>query len=642
MDNKNSQEHRRWRVNMQVLKWATIALPIIFLVSLDLLRHSFFYGRLHTLSGFVATYTVIALAVVIFSFSIFGFISRLQRRTIDQNRHLSALNDIVRASAGSLGLEDTLYASLKIVVANMNVDSGVICLVDAEKEEHALVCYIGLSPEVAERIQKRRLRDEPIGLTAVRTGRPVIIERVCEDTRVTEAAKREGVKSIISAPLKFEGEVNGILAISTRTERHFSDADQEFLESIAGQLGMVIRNEQLYQRVELHNRELGALLAVGKAVTSSLELGELLDKSLDTIIEVMPINIAEIWLVDGEEGLIMKCHRGAYREAFLEQTRFRMGEGMPGIVAQSRQPILVHNLPEDDRFLRKEAVKAGFHTLCALPLFFQKKLVGVMLVAALSANVLEGQRELRLLEGLGEWLAIAIENARLYQQVQDMAILQERERLAREMHDGMAQLLGYINTQTMAVKKLLSNGQLSRATEELARMETIARDLYADAREIILGLRTTAIGEDGLLPALRRYAERYTEMTGIQVEFGTNGGVESPRLPSTIEIQLLRIVQESLTNIRKHAKATEAKVTFQRNDSQIRVTIADNGQGFESTHLPLTGRPRFGLQTMRERAEALGGSLIIDSATGQGTRVEVCIPLAAWDGQVLSYESSAG
>ncbi|MBI2328744.1 MAG: sensor histidine kinase [Chloroflexi bacterium] len=206
----------------------------------------------------------------------------------------------------------------------------------------------------------------------------------------------------------------------------------------------------------------------------------------------------------------------------------------------------------------------------------------------------------------------------------------------------MEQLLGYINNQTLAVKKPLSNGQLSGATEELAKMEATARELYADAREVILGLRTTAIGEDGLLPALRRYAERYTEITGIKVEFDVNSAIESPRLSSTIEIQLLRIIQESLTNIRKHAKATEAKVTFHRNDSQIRVTIADNGQGFESTHLPLTGRPRFGLQTMRERAEALGGSLIIDSAAGQGTRVEACIPLASWDGQVLSYESSAG
>ncbi|MBI2849691.1 MAG: GAF domain-containing protein [Chloroflexi bacterium] len=627
---------------MQVLKWATIVLPIVFLVSLDILRHTIFFGQLHVPSGFIATYTVIAVAVVVFSFSIFGFIARLQRRVIEQNQQFAGLVNIARVAAAKPRLDELLGVSLDHVLSSLKVESGLICLIDIEAEEHSAVCGRNVSPEFMRRVQRAKIRDDRVAYDVVRTGKPVIIERVLDDPRVSEAAKQAGIKSMISAPLKSDEEVNGILAIATRRERRFSDSDRHLLDSIGAQLGMAIKNAKLYEQSELQNRELGALLAVGKAVTSSFDLNELLSKALDTIIEVIPINAAEIWLMDGEEELYIRCHRGPYRDVFLEPTRFRIGEGIPGLVARTREPILIHNLPDDDRFQREKVVSAGFHTLCALPLFFQKKLVGVVLVAALSANVLKGQRELRLLEGIGEWLAIAIENARLYQEVQDVAILRERERLAREMHDGMAQLLGYINTQTLAVKKLLSNGQLSGATEELARMEAIARDLYADAREVILGLRTTAIGEDGLLPALRRYAERYTEMTGIRVDMGVNGAVECPRLPSTIEIQLLRIVQESLTNIRKHAKATEARVTFQRNDSQIRVTIADNGQGFESTHLPLTGRPRFGLQTMRERAEALGGSLVIDSATGQGTKVEVCIPLAAWEGQVLSYESSAG
>lgn len=631
MDNKNSPEDKRWRVNMQLLKWATIVLPIVFLVSLDLLRHNIFYGQLHVLSGFIVTYTVIAIGVVVFTFSVFGFIDRLQRRTIEQNRRLSALNDIARASAVSLGLEDTLRVSLKIIVANMNVDSGLICLVDAEKEEHALVCHIGLSPEAAERIQKRKLRDEPIGLTAVRTGRTVVIERVCDDTRVTEAAKRDGVKSMISTPLKFEGQVNGILGISTHTERHFSDADQEFLNGIAGQLGMAIRNAQLYQQVELHNRELGALLAVGKVVTSSFDLNDLLSKSLDTVTEVMPVDAAEIWLMDAQEELTMSCHGGSHYEAFLGQTRFRLGEGIPGLVAQKREPILMHDLPDDNRFLRKEVVKAGFHTLCALPLLYRKKLVGVLLVAAISADAIKRQRELRLLEGIGEWLAIAIENAHLYQQVQDVAVLQEREWIAREMHDGMAQLLGYINTQSLAVRKLLSDNRLTQAQDELTKMEGITRDLYADVREGILGLRTPLSREDGLLPALREYAERYMEMTDIKVEFNANGAI-SGGLPPPVEIQLTRIIQEALTNVRKHSKASEVKVAFERMGNDLLVTIADNGQGFDFARLPSTGWPRFGLQTMRERTESLRGSLVINTAPGMGTKVEVCVPLTPKEG----------
>jgi signal transduction histidine kinase len=303
-----------------------------------------------------------------------------------------------------------------------------------------------------------------------------------------------------------------------------------------------------------------------------------------------------------------------------------MGEGIPGLVAQSQEPIVVHDLPSDGRFLRQKVTEAGFRAFCALPVRYQSKVLGVIAVAAFSGDALKGPRELRLLESVGEWLALAIENARLYRQVQDLAVIQERERIAREMHDGMAQLLGYINTQTIAVKKLLSNQEIIEARAELTKMEEVTRDLYADVREGILGLRTSARQRDGLLPALREYAERYMEMSGVVVEMKIAPEAVQCQLASSVELQLMRIVQESLTNVRKHSKATAVGVTFERNGNKLRVTIADNGQGFEPARLPSTGRPRFGLQTMRERAEAVGGTLDIDAALGKGTRVHVLIP----------------
>lgn len=629
---ESSKQDKRQFLTLRKIKWAGIILPIGFLVTLDLLRHTYFYGQLHILRGFIATYAIIAFVVVIFSFTIFGFIDRLQRKIIEQNRHLAALNNIAEAAAVNTHLEELLSVSLGEILSSMNVESGLICLVDMEKEEHSVVCYRGLSPEFVRKIQRTKIKDHPIANEVVRTGKPVIIERCPDDPRVMEAAKQAGIKFIVSAPLKSEDEVNGILAIMTHEERRFSDDDRHFLHSVGGQLGLAIRKAKLYQQSELQNRELGALLAVGKAVTGSFDLMELLAKSLDTTIEVMRVDAAEIWLMEGKEELTIRCQRGSYREAFSGQTRFRIGEGMPGLVAHSHEPILVHDLPNDSRFLRKEAIRAGFHTLCALPLLFQGELVGVLLVAALSADAIREQREFRLLEGIGEWLAIAIENARLYQQVQDVAVLQERERIAREMHDGMAQLLGYINTQTLAVKKLLSDNQTAKALEALKQMEEIARDLYADVREGILGLRTKAMRDDGLLPSLRLYAERYMEMTNIKVQFNTVDDVESLRLPASVEIQLMRIVQEALTNVRKHAKATEVSVALEQNDSKLQVAIADNGQGFELTRLPSTGWPRFGLQTMRERAEAVGGSLNIYASIGHGTRVEVQVPVLPQEG----------
>lgn len=389
---------------------------------------------------------------------------------------------------------------------------------------------------------------------------------------------------------------------------------------------MAIRNATLYEQSQFQNQELSALLSVGKVTTSSLDLDEVLSRSLDTIIEVTSADGAEIWLKEGDEELVMRCHRGVHSEAFLEQTRFRMGEGIPGIVAQSREAIMSHDLPSDTRFLRQKMTDAGFHTFYALPLLYQDKLVGVLAVAALSADAVKEQRELRLLESIGDWLALATENTRLYRQVQDVAVLQERERIAREMHDGMAQLLGYINTQTIAVRKLLSDKRLKEALEELTRMEEITRDLYADVREGILGLRVAAHRQDGLLPALREYAERYMEMSDIQVEFKVSPDADCTQLTPSVEIQLMRIIQEALTNARKHSRATAVDIEFERNNNELHVTIADNGQGFDLERGSSAGRPRFGLHTMRERAEAVGGSFNIDTAVGQGTKVEVYVP----------------
>ncbi|MBI4298544.1 MAG: GAF domain-containing sensor histidine kinase [Chloroflexi bacterium] len=627
MNTENREQDEASRINMRLLKWVAILLPILFLAILDVVRHTLFSKYLHTIPGFVGIHAMIALAIVVFSYSIFGFIGRLQRRIIDQNRQLSALNEIAKAAAAKIRLEELLDTSLDQVLSRLSADAGLICILDLEKEEHSAVCYRGFSPEMVRRLQRAKLVDTPIALAVVRTGQPVVWEHVLEDPRVAEQARREGMRSGITAPLRSEDQVNGLLAIASRTERHFSSTDREFLEGIGGQLGMAIRNATLYQQSQLQNRELGALLAVGKVVTSSFDLDELLRASLDTVMEITSADASEIWLMEGAEELMLQCHRGAHGEAFLGQTRFRVGQGIPGIVAQNLEPILVKDIASDSRFLRQELIKAGFHTFCALPLSYHSKLVGVLAVAAFKANAINGPRELRLLEGIGEWLALAIENAYLYQQVQDQAVLQERERIAREMHDGMGQLLGYINTQAIAVKKLLSNQHLSEAREELTKMEDITRDLYADVREGILGLRIASRRKDGLVPALRDYLDHYMEMAGIQVELKVSSEATGSNLAPSVEIQLMRILQEALTNVRKHSKATVAVVTLDRSDNEFSVSIADNGQGFDLTRLPPIGWPRFGLQTMRERAEAVSGRFSIDTSPGQGTRVHVRIPL---------------
>lgn len=385
---------------------------------------------------------------------------------------------------------------------------------------------------------------------------------------------------------------------------------------------IVVQNRELEQRAQ----ELEAVLTVGRAASSSLELGELLDAAMDAILQVAKADAAEVWLRSEPQELLLTRHRGADEDAFAERTRLAYGEGLPGLTAASAAPVVVHDLPSDDRFVRPRILERGFLTYCGLPLRHRGEIVGVLGVASKDSAKLSSDRELRLLAGIGEAVALAIANARLHERVLDGAVLEERVRIARELHDGLAQVLGYINTQTLAVKRLLATGRTDEARHHLDAMQGAARNVYRDVREAILGLRLS-LPRQGLVPALSTYLEEYGSMSGLRLTLEAGDEVERLELQPEVEIQLVRIVQEALANVRKHARAAHAAVRLSLNAGVLTIEVADDGVGFEREQEPRTGWPRFGLQTMRERAQAVGGRFDVTSTLGRGTRVTVTLPV---------------
>lgn len=272
--------------------------------------------------------------------------------------------------------------------------------------------------------------------------------------------------------------------------------------------------ERLERRILERNAMLAALVAIGREAGSSLDLDELLDNSLAAILEITSAEAAEVWLTDGESELVMAHHRGLGRDAFRERVRLRFGEGLPGLVAQQGSPIVVHNLQEEQRFVRSGVKRLGFESFCALPLRHRDETYGVLCVAARDRKAMKDEVERGLLEGIAERLAAAIESSRLHERVLDAAVLQERERIARELHDGLAQVLGYINTQTLAVRKLLASGRIDEASVQLETMEKAAKRVYGDVREGIFSLRTPLGRSDRLTDAVRAHLDNYREMPG--------------------------------------------------------------------------------------------------------------------------------
>jgi signal transduction histidine kinase len=210
-----------------------------------------------------------------------------------------------------------------------------------------------------------------------------------------------------------------------------------------------------------------------------------------------------------------------------------------------------------------------------------------------------------------------------------LAIAEERERIAREMHDSLARVLGYVNTKAQAIQELLRGGRVEHASEQVAQLSDAARTAYADVREAILGLRLSPGPQRGFLEALREYLRRWEEQSEVAVDLTLSPpGATLQRLGAVAELQLLRIVQEALANVRKHAAARRVCVLLAERDGIIEATVQDDGRGFDPAHPGGDGFPRFGLSTMRERAEAVGGTLQVVSAPGDGTRVTACIPIA--------------
>ena len=378
------------------------------------------------------------------------------------------------------------------------------------------------------------------------------------------------------------------------------------------------------RRIVQQNEHLAALLAVGQAGSSSLDLTGVLDAALEAIVEVTSAEVGEFWLVGEDGDLVLVRQRGDAADAFGERTQLAIGEGLPGLAAQNGSPIAVHDLGSDPRWVRDRVRELGFQSFCAQPLVRRGETIGVLAVAAHSPAALSSDSERRLLAGIGEQLVVAVENAQLHERVLDAAVLEERERLAHELHDGLAQVLGYVNTQTLAIEKLISLERGKEALEQVAALKEAAGRVYADVREAILGLRAT---RSGLLPELHSYLDDYRRMTGTALTLEVGREVEAVTLPASVELQLMRIVQEALSNVRRHAQATGVTVDLEVHDHTLALSVVDDGRGFDPGQPVRTGWPHFGLQTMRERAEAIGGTFELSSSPGLGTRVAVAVPL---------------
>jgi nitrate/nitrite-specific signal transduction histidine kinase len=387
-----------------------------------------------------------------------------------------------------------------------------------------------------------------------------------------------------------------------------------------------LEEEQKRSTLELVRlrQNLDGLLSISEATVRTISLDKIYQRILDTLIEVTGFMGASIHLLNGTGDYANVVAQRGWEtpEMVKELSVFSMKAPILQEVAETLAPAYTLDMQVDSRWQPESGIKAGFHSVIMVPLLAGSKLVGIYGIGTREIYV-PSETELRWLATIGRQLGVVIDHIQISEQMRDLAILQERERLSQEIHDNLSQLIGALRVQAEAARLSLEEGDFKRAQDGLERIEQTAGEAHANVREEMIGLRTMSIPSKSLIPTLVEYLRRYQEQWNIKTVLESQDGNKPLPISNQAEIQLLRIVQEALTNVRRHASALQVVVRVGELNHSLYVEIEDNGRGFDTEH---AFENRLGIRIMRERAASLGGSLIITPGSEAGTVVRVEVP----------------
>ncbi len=374
---------------------------------------------------------------------------------------------------------------------------------------------------------------------------------------------------------------------------------------------------QALESLQKRNQEIGALLYLQTSATPRSDLPSLLKSLLENIRKTLAVDFALLYIPSGLPGQIQaipqvfSCHDLAGQSPSIPDGLFL--EGIWKSVLSTGHSMSLENVTLNKRDTWK--------TLHAVPLVWQAQgPEGVLLLGSNSAQAF-AQRHQALLETLAGQAALLIQNSRLMVQLEYQAVVDERARLAREIHDGLAQTLAFLKIQAAQMQNYLSRGETERLTSTLQASYRTLSDAYIDARQAIENLRRTP--SVSLADWVRQVASDYEQTTGQKVALDEfNLSVE---YPPNVQAQLIRIIQEALSNVRKHAAAEHVTIRGIQKPDSVLIEVRDNGKGFAPEQVD--GSLRFGLRGMHERAESIGADFQIASQPGAGTILSLRLPV---------------
>ncbi len=400
--------------------------------------------------------------------------------------------------------------------------------------------------------------------------------------------------------------------------------NQQIAERMRVEAEIQAFNATLERRVVSRTRDLTALYEVTATINEFIDLQTTLERLLEKTLEIVGSRVGLLHLLDEDgvalhlavqqglpSGLVGYLKAGPQESALWDR------------VMNDNQTLVVPDLlsiARDQRFVQA-AYPSGVPTYIGVPIHAKGRLLGVLSVFGESVQKFSAE-DIALLAVIADHIGVALETARLRQRAEQAAVMEERQRLARELHDSVTQALYSLTLFAEAGQDSIRGADLPQAKHYLGRLSETAQQALKEMRLLIYELRPLTLQQEGLVGALRQRLETVERRAGVETQLVVDAPLD---LPADVEQSLYRIAQEALNNALKHSAATQVAIHIGLEGRALQLEVIDNGQGFDLE--AFKDRTGIGLASMRERAESLGGQLLIDSNPGQGTCIGVLIPL---------------
>jgi signal transduction histidine kinase len=546
----------------------------------------------------------------------------------EKNR-LEILNEVGLAVTQMLDLDQILKYTENILVVRLGIAECLIYLRDEEADNYKMWHSYGIEDEMTQEIEMNRQAGMDFVQEIANTRKAMFIPKINEDQRFkSEMRNRYRDHYYFGFPLISRTMVIGVIELISPSLPTYESENIFFLESLGREIGVAIDNAFLVAKAKKQQDEAMTLYQLGTRISSSLILSEVLEAVADSARSLLKTEIGVVGLFQ-ESCQNIKIWSASGEDARkLEGLTINLEENSFGSKLYARETISGRTSQQFKHppFNERNIDFKEFDSFLAIPLHLGEIFLGIIGVISRKPRNFN-TRDTQLLKQLGYQVFVAIENARLHQQLRYGAALEEQNRLARELHDNLAQAMGYIKIKAIMSHDMLVKQDFEKAHMHLDELINTTSVLYTDIREAIFNLRNTDSDHGDFFSALQEYLTEYQQYYGLEVRF-TMDDSSSLEFSPEVANQLMRIVQEALSNVRRHACAQKVWIHCWQDQGEIKISIEDDGSGFDPQEFSTgeTSKQSFGLQIMRERVQYINGELKIDSEPGKGTKILIQIP----------------